>query len=82
MPLRIYGNIIRTTVAFCNERIDIYLAEELEKGEQELDEDEYVDIVEYSLDELLAMIDKGLIQDSKTICALLAYYRKMNSEKR
>ena len=61
----------------CNERIDIYLAEDLVKGEQELDEDEYVDIVEYSLDELLAMIDEGKIQDSKTICALLAYYRKV-----
>ena len=70
---------IRTTVAFCNERIDIFLAEELVKGEQELDEDEYVDIVEYSLDELLAMIDEGKIQDSKTICALLAYYRRRNA---
>ena len=71
---------IRTTVAFCNERIDIFLAEDLVKGEQELDEDEYVDIVEYSLDELLAMIDEGKIQDSKTICALLAYYRRLNSK--
>ena len=70
---------IRTTVAFCNERIDIYLAEDLTEGEQELDEDEYVDIVEYSLDELLSMIDDGTIQDSKTICALLAYYRKLHS---
>jgi len=55
------------------------LAEDLLKGEQELDEDEYVDIVEYSLDELLAMIDEGKIQDSKTICALLAYYRRRNA---
>ena len=70
---------IRTTVAFCNERIDIYLAENLIPGKQELDEDEYVDIVEYSLDELLAMIDEGTIQDSKTISALLAYYRKIHS---
>lgn len=71
---------IRTTVAFCNERIDIYLAEDLVEGEQELDEDEYVDIVEYTLDELLAMIDTGDIQDSKTICALLAYYRKLQEK--
>lgn len=70
---------IRTTVAFCNERIDIYLAENLIAGNQELDEDEYVDIEEYSLDELLSMIDNGQIQDSKTICALLAYYRKLHS---
>lgn len=69
---------IRTTVAFCNERIDIYLAEELEEGEQKLDEDEYLDIVEYPLGELLDMIDKGTIQDGKTVSALLAYARRRN----
>lgn len=31
---------IRTTVAFCDERIDIYVAENLSKTEQHLDEDE------------------------------------------
>ncbi len=67
---------IRTTVAFCNEQIDIYLAEDLEEGEQNLDEDEYLEIVEYPLEELLDMIDKGIIQDSKTVSALLAYSRK------
>lgn len=67
---------IRTTVAFCNELIDIYLAEDLEEGEQNLDEDEYLEIVEYPLSELLDMIDRGMIQDSKTVSALLAYSRK------
>lgn len=68
---------IRTTVAFCNEKIDIYLAEDLQEGTQHLDEDEYLEIVEYPLPELLSMIDKGIIEDSKTICALLAYQRKV-----
>lgn len=67
---------IRTTVAFCNELIDIYLAEDLEEGEQNLDEDEYLEIVEYPLSELLDMIEKGVIQDSKTVSAILAYSRK------
>lgn len=67
---------IRTTVAFCNELIDIYLAEELEEGEQNLDEDEYLEIVEYPLSDLLDMIEKGIIQDSKTVSAILAYSRK------
>ena len=67
---------IRTTVAFCNEQIDIYLAEDLEEGEQNLDEDEYLEIVEYPLEELLDMISKGIIQDSKTVSAILAYSRK------
>lgn len=69
---------IRTTVAFCNERIDIYLAEDLEEGKQKLDEDEYLDIVEYPLSELLDMIDKGIIQDGKTVSAILAYAIKRN----
>ena len=69
---------IRTTVAFCNERIDIYVAEDLEEGKQHPDEDEYVEIEEYSLEELLDMIENGKIQDSKTVSALLAYSRKRN----
>ena len=64
---------IRTTVAFCDERIDIYVAENLSKTEQNLDEDEYVEILEFSLEELLEMIQNGTIQDAKTISALLAY---------
>lgn len=64
---------IRTTVAFCDERIDIYVAENLSKTEQHLDEDEYVEILEFSLEELLEMIHNGTIQDAKTISALLAY---------
>lgn len=65
---------IYTTVAFCNEKIDIYLATGLEKqGDQELDEDEYVGVEAYSLEELLEMIYSSKIQDSKTICGILSY---------
>lgn len=67
---------IRTTVAFCNERIDIYLATDLKSGVQHLDEDEYVEVVEYSIEELVEMIYQGTIQDSKTISALMCYYDK------
>lgn len=67
---------IRTTVAFCNEKIDIYLATELKKGEQHLDEDEYVDVKPYTLEELEKMIYEGTIEDSKTIAAILAYKNK------
>jgi len=67
---------VRTTVAFCNERIDIFLATDLTKGNQELDEDEYVEIEEYTIEELLEKIYSGEIQDSKTVSALLCYYTK------
>ena len=67
---------IRTTVAFCNEKIDIYLATELKKGKQHLDEDEFVDVVYCELQELLDMIYSGKITDGKTIAGILAYAQK------
>lgn len=67
---------IRTTVAFCNEKIDIYVARNLIPGRQHLDEDEFINVEEYSVQELTDMIYTGKIQDSKTICAILAYARK------
>lgn len=64
---------IRTTVAFCNEKIDIYVARELVPGKQHLDEDEYVQVEAYTVEELTDKIYRGEIQDSKTIAAVLAY---------
>ena len=67
---------IKTTVAFCNESIDIYVARNLKSGEQNLDEDEYVNVEIYSLEELCDMIYAGKIEDSKTVSAILAYKNK------
>ena len=67
---------IRTTVAFCNEKIDIYVATGLTPGSQDLDEDEFVDVKAYTVDELLAEIYAGEIEDSKTVAAILAYKEK------
>lgn len=67
---------IRTTVAFCNEKIDIYVAMGLTPGKQHLDEDEYVDVKAYTVDELIQKILAGEIEDSKTVAAILAYKEK------
>ncbi len=67
---------IYTTVAFCNEKIDIYVAKDLKPGCQHLDEDEFIHVEAYSVEELKAMILAGKIQDSKTICGVLAYAAK------
>ena len=58
---------IRTTVAFCDERIEVFVARNLIPGEQSLDEDEFVDVKAYF---------EGKIQDSKTMAAILAYESK------
>lgn len=67
---------LRTTVAFCNERIEVFLAQNLKKTKQHLDEDEYIDVVPYDVEELVGMIYAGKIEDSKTVAAVLAYYAK------
>lgn len=67
---------VRTTVAFCNEKIDIYLATGLTPGKQHLDEDEYVQVGAYTVEELTEKIFACEIQDSKTVAAILAYKDK------
>ena len=67
---------LRTTVAFCDEKIDIYVAKNLIHSKQHLDEDEYVDVKAYTLQELKEMIFTGRIEDSKTMAAILAYESK------
>jgi ADP-ribose pyrophosphatase len=68
---------IYTTVAFCTEKIDIYLAKDLKVGEQNLDEDEFIDVEAYSVEELQQMIYDCKIQDSKTICGIMTYASKI-----
>lgn len=64
---------LKTTVAFCNERIDVFLAKNLIKTQQNLDEDENIEVHTFELKELLNLIQDGIIQDSKTVSAILAY---------
>ncbi len=68
---------LRTTVAFCDEIVDVYLAEDLVPGEQHLDDAEDIRIEAFELDELLDKIYSGTIQDAKTVAAILAYSTKM-----
>lgn len=67
---------IRTTVAFCNEKIDVYVATDLTPSKQHLDEDEFLNVESYDLDELIQMIFDCKIQDGKTVSSLLAYKQK------
>ena len=64
---------LRTTVAFCDEQVDVYLAEDLVPGEQHLDDAEDIRVEAFELEHLLEMIYQGIIQDAKTVAAILAY---------
>lgn len=67
---------IKTTVAFCNENIDIYVARNLKPSKQNLDEDEFINVEAYSVEELCEMIYEGKIEDSKTVSAIMSYKNK------
>ena len=67
---------LRTTVAFCNELVDVYAARELIPSHQHLDEGEFIDLEPYTLEELSTLIYQGVIQDAKTVAAIMAYKNK------
>ena len=62
---------LRTTVAFCNEKIDVYLATDLKPGSQHLDEDEFLDVVTMPFEQLVEQVMDGTITDGKTVSATL-----------
>ncbi len=68
---------LRTTVAFCDAFIDVYVATDLEQGKRHLDNAESIDVEIYTLDELCQMIYEGEVQDSKTVAAIMAYSNKI-----
>lgn len=67
---------LKTTVAFCDEQIDVFVARNLIPSAQKLDEDESIDILTFTVEELCDKIYSGEMQDSKTIAAILAYKNK------
>ena len=67
---------LRTTVALCNEKIEVYVARNLIRTHQHLDENEFVNVEAHTVEELKQMIFEGKIQDSKTMAAILAYESK------
>lgn len=60
-----------STPGFCEEKLYVYLATELIPSSQNLDHDELIEIVYLPLAEAVRMVERGEIQDSKTIIALL-----------
>ena len=63
--------IIDTTPALMSERIYLYLAEGLSFGEVSPDDDEFIETELIPLRELVSMVEKGEICDSKTQIAIL-----------
>jgi ADP-ribose pyrophosphatase len=62
-----------TTPGFCNERMHLFVAEGVERGEASPEEDEEMEVVRWHVNELDRRI--GELEDAKTIAGLLLYLR-------
>ena len=71
-----YLMTINTTVAFCDEAIDLFVARDLVKTEQHLDADESIDVEEWEVKDLLDLIYGGKLTDGKTVAAIMAYAQR------
>lgn len=61
-----YLTRIHPVIGYSNELIDIYLATDLKLVGQNLDEGEFVELVELSVDELMQKVFVGAVSDVKT----------------
>lgn len=67
---------VNTTVAFCNEKIDLYLATDLVKTNQHLDPEEEINVEEWDIADLKELIYSGKMTDGKTIAGIMTYAAK------
>jgi ADP-ribose pyrophosphatase len=65
-----------TAPGFCNEKIHLYLASDLEESPLPPDAHEAIDLHTVSLEEALDLIETNRIIDAKTIAAVLRYARR------
>ena len=59
----------------------MYFARGLSFGEQDLDEDEFLENERIPLDKLIEMIENGFVPDAKTQIAALRVKKILNDEK-
>ena len=67
-----FVNATYNSIGFCTEKCYLYIAHNLVKTAQKLDDDEFIEVKKYSLEECEKMISKGEICDGKTVMAILA----------
>src|SRR4030042_1154736 len=69
-----------TSPGFCNEILYLYLAIDFERKENNLDEDEFLTVVELKMKDALDYIENGKIKDAKTIIGVLLSRDYLNSK--
>ena len=63
--------VLDTTPALIDEKIHLYMAEDLTYGEMDLDDDEFIHVERIPMSELIDMVMLGKIRDGKTQIAIL-----------
>ena len=67
-----------TTPGFCTERMHVFLAEDVDRGEASPEEDEQFEVVRWRPDEIEARL--GELEDAKTIAGLLLYLQHLRTQ--
>lgn len=60
-----------STPGFCNERLTLFLAEDLEKKNKNEDADEFIKVELIGIDKALRLVKENIIKDAKTIIGIL-----------
>lgn len=77
----IYLGKIYASPGFCTEALHMYLARDLRQVDSHPDEDEFLDVVKMSFDQLLEQVMAGEITDAKTVATVLKTRLFLDREK-
>lgn len=76
-----YLGRIYPSPGYTNEILHLYLARELSLGESQPDDDEFLNVERYSLDELSSMIFDQKLVDGKTVAAVFMTQQLLEKER-
>ena len=68
-----------STPGFCNEKLTLFLAEDLEKRNKNEDDDEFIEVELIKPNEALKLVQENIIKDAKTIIGILYLVSSKNS---
>jgi ADP-ribose pyrophosphatase len=73
-----FMSVMYPSPGYTDEKIYIYKAEGLIEGNLALDEDEFLDVERYTLNQAIEMVKSGAIKDAKTVIAIMLLANEKN----
>ncbi len=62
-----------SSIGYTDEKVKIYLATNMKKTQQHLDEEEDIEVVKIPINEMMNFLEKNIIKDASTTIALMHY---------